>query len=66
VPITSEQATEWGDSPWSSREGDAIKITRKVRTRRSRKSRTETVHAVTDLPAGNARPHQLAAWLCGH
>jgi len=44
----------------------AIQITRKVRKRRSRKWRTETVYAVTDLPAEQARPHQLATWLRGH
>ena len=38
----------------------AIQITRKVRKRNSRKWRTETVYAVTDLPAEQARPHQLA------
>ncbi len=44
----------------------AIQVTRKVRKRRSRKWRTETVYAVTDLPAEQARPHQLATWLRGH
>lgn len=44
----------------------AIQVTRKVRKRRSRKWRTEIVYAVTDLPAEQARPHQLATWLRGH
>lgn len=44
----------------------ALQITRKTRTARSRKRRTETVYAVTDLPPEQARPHQLAQWICGH
>jgi len=44
----------------------AIQITRKTRKRNSRKWRTETVYAVTDLTAAQARPHQLATWLRGH
>ncbi len=44
----------------------AIQITRKVRKRNTRKWRTETVYAVTDLTADQAQPHQLATWLRGH
>jgi predicted transposase YbfD/YdcC len=44
----------------------AIQVTRKVRKRNSRKWRTETVYAVTDLTAKQARPDQLAIWLRGH
>ena len=41
-------------------------MTRKIRKRNSRKWRTETVYAVTDLTATQARPDQLATWLRGH
>ena len=44
----------------------AIQVTRKVRKRNTRKWRTETVYAVTDLAPEQARPHQLATWLRGH
>ena len=49
----------------------AIQITRKTRPLRARggsgkKWRTETVYAITDLPAHQARPDELAAWLRGH
>src|SRR5664280_1165370 len=44
----------------------AIQVTRKIRKRNSRKWRTETVYAVTDLTVGQARPDQLATWLRGH
>ena len=44
----------------------AIQVTRKTRRRNSRKWRTETVYAVTDLTADQARPDQLATWLRGH
>ena len=44
----------------------AIQVTRKVRKRNSQKWRTETVYAVTDLTADQARPDQLATWLRGH
>ena len=44
----------------------AIQVTRKVRKRSNRKWRTETVYAVTDLTADQARPDQLATWLRGH
>ena len=44
----------------------AIQVTRKVRKRNTRKWRTETVYAVTDLTADQARPDQLATWLRGH
>jgi Transposase DDE domain. len=44
----------------------AIQVTRKIRKRNSRKWRTETVYAVTDLTADQARPDQLATWLRGH
>ena len=43
-----------------------IQVTRKVRKRNSRKWRTETVYAVTDLTADQARPDQLATWRRGH
>jgi len=44
----------------------AIQVTRKIRQRRSRKWRTETVYAVTDMTAAQARPDQLATWPRGH
>lgn len=44
----------------------AIQVTRKIRKRNSRKLRTETVYAVTDLTATQARSDQLATWLRGH
>src|SRR5664280_1471851 len=44
----------------------AIQVTRRIRKRNSRKWRTETVYAVTDLTADQARPDQLATWLRGH
>ena len=44
----------------------AIQVTRKVRQRSSRKWRTETVYAVTDLTAEQGHPDQLATWLRGH
>jgi predicted transposase YbfD/YdcC len=44
----------------------AIQVTRKVRRRSTRKWRTETVYAVTDLTAEQGRPDQLATWLRGH
>jgi predicted transposase YbfD/YdcC len=44
----------------------AVQVTRKIRKRNSRTWRTETVYAVTDLTAAQARPDQLATWLRGH
>jgi predicted transposase YbfD/YdcC len=44
----------------------ATQVTRKIRKRNNRKWRTETVYAVTDLTAYQARPDQLATWLRGH
>ena len=44
----------------------AIQVTRKVRRLKSRKWRTETVYAVTDLTALQASPAQLGSWLRGH
>ena len=44
----------------------AIQVTRKIRKRTSRKWRTETVYAVTDLTPSQARADQLATWLRGH
>jgi predicted transposase YbfD/YdcC len=44
----------------------AIQVTRKIRKRNSKKWRTETVYAVTDLSAAQARAGQLATWLRGH
>ena len=44
----------------------AIQITRKVRQLKSRKWRTETVYAVTDLTALQANGQQLGSWLQGH
>jgi predicted transposase YbfD/YdcC len=44
----------------------AIQVTRQVRKRKTRKWRTETVYAVTDLTADQARPDELATWLRGH
>ena len=44
----------------------AIQVTRRIRKRNTRKWRTETVYAVTDLTAAQARADQLATWLRGH
>jgi predicted transposase YbfD/YdcC len=49
----------------------AIQVTRKTRpvsarTGRRGHWRTETVYAITDLPAHQARPDELAAWIRGH
>lgn len=44
----------------------ALQITRKIRKLKSAKWHTETVYAVTDLPADQAHPDQLATWLRGH
>jgi predicted transposase YbfD/YdcC len=44
----------------------AIQVTRKTRNRNGRKWHTETVYAVTDLTAAQARAEQLATWLRGH
>jgi len=44
----------------------AIQVTRKTRRPGSRKWRAETSYAITSLPAGQAKPAQLAAWLRGH
>ena len=44
----------------------AIQITRKTRRPGSRRWRTETSYAITSLPAADARPDQIAAWIRGH
>jgi predicted transposase YbfD/YdcC len=47
----------------------AIQVTRKTRPLRAtntRKWRTETVYAITDLLPHQARPEELATWLRGH
>ena len=49
----------------------AIQVTRKTRPVSARTGprgrwRTETVYAITDLPAHQARPDELAAWIRGH
>ncbi|HEY6275748.1 MAG TPA: ISAs1 family transposase [Streptosporangiaceae bacterium] len=44
----------------------AIQITRRTRRLASRKWRTETSYAITSLPASQAQPAQLAAWIRGH
>jgi hypothetical protein len=44
----------------------AIRITRRVRTLHSRRWRTMTVDAVTNLTAAQASPARLAAWIRGH
>jgi predicted transposase YbfD/YdcC len=47
----------------------AIQVTRKTRPLRApntRKWRTETVYAITDLLPYQARPEELATWLRGH
>jgi Transposase IS116/IS110/IS902 family/Transposase DDE domain len=46
--------------------GQAIQVTRRVRTPGSRRWRTVTVYAVTSLALGTASPAQLAGWLRGH
>jgi predicted transposase YbfD/YdcC len=49
----------------------AVQVTRKTRpvsarTGRRGRWRTETVYAITDLPAHQARPDEIAAWSRGH
>jgi predicted transposase YbfD/YdcC len=44
----------------------AIRITRRVRSLRSRRWRTVTVDAVTSLSAAQASPARLADWIRGH
>jgi predicted transposase YbfD/YdcC len=44
----------------------AIQVTRKTRRPGSRRWRAETSYAITSLPAAQARPDQLAAWIRGH
>jgi predicted transposase YbfD/YdcC len=44
----------------------AIRITRRVRSLRSRRWRTVTVYAVTNLTAAQAHPARLADWIRGH
>jgi predicted transposase YbfD/YdcC len=44
----------------------AIRITRRVRSLRSRRWRTVTVYAVTNLHAAQASPARLADWIRGH
>jgi predicted transposase YbfD/YdcC len=44
----------------------AIRITRRVRSLRSRRWRAETVYAVTSLTAAQAHPARLADWIRGH
>lgn len=44
----------------------AIQVTRKTRRNGSAKWKTETSYAITSLPAGKARPDQLAEWIRGH
>ncbi len=43
-----------------------LQITRRSRRPGKKKWATETVYALTDLPARQAGPHQLAAWIRGH
>jgi predicted transposase YbfD/YdcC len=44
----------------------AIRITRRVRSLRSRRWRTVTAYAVTSLSAAQAHPARLADWIRGH
>ena len=44
----------------------AIRITRRVRSLHSRRWRTVTVYAVTNLAAAQASPARLADWIRGH
>jgi len=44
----------------------AIQVTRKTRRRTSRRWRTEVSYAIISLPAAQARPDQVAAWIRGH
>ena len=43
-----------------------LQITRRSRRPGKKKWASETVYAVTDLTAGQAGPHQLAAWIRSH
>jgi predicted transposase YbfD/YdcC len=44
----------------------AIQVIRKTKRNGSAKWKTETSYAITSLPAGKARPDQLAEWIRGH
>jgi predicted transposase YbfD/YdcC len=44
----------------------ALRITRRVRPLASRRWRTVTVHAITNLTAAQAHPARLADWIRGH
>jgi predicted transposase YbfD/YdcC len=46
--------------------GQAIQITRRTRRLDGKKWRTETVYAITSLPAEQAQPAQLATWVRDH
>jgi hypothetical protein len=44
----------------------ALRITRRVRSLRSRRWRSVTVYAITNLTAAQASPARLADWIRGH
>lgn len=44
----------------------ALRITRRVRDQKTKKWRTITVYALTNLTAAQARPADLARWIRGH
>jgi predicted transposase YbfD/YdcC len=52
--------------PHAAQAIQVVRKTRPLRAANTRKWRTETVYAITDLQAHQARPDELAAWLRGH
>jgi predicted transposase YbfD/YdcC len=66
VEQRSIKTTEVGAGLLFPHATQAIQITRKTRGGPTRRWRTETVYAICSLPATQAQPAQLAAWVRGH
>lgn len=52
--------------PHAAQAIQVVRKTRPLRAANTRRSRTETVYAITDLQPHHARPDELATWLRGH
>jgi len=52
--------------PHAAQAIQVVRKTRPLRAANTRKWRTETVYAITDLQAHQARPDELATWIRGH
>jgi predicted transposase YbfD/YdcC len=52
--------------PHAAQAIQVVRKTRPLRAANTRRWRTETVYAITDLQAHQARPDELATWLRGH